>query len=62
MKESTREILGRITADDYDPTSSGKEGSDIDNCQQDIVNGVKLWERVRGLSITVFESGSCVFH
>ena len=44
MKQTTRDILRRITADDYDP-----ERREVDNSQKDIVNGVKLWERVRGI-------------
>lgn len=45
MKESTRAILQRITADGYDSTTDKAE-SGVDE-QKQITNGVRLWEEVR---------------
>jgi hypothetical protein len=42
MKKSTREILQRITADDYDPSSIDESEVDV---QKRITNGVRLWEQ-----------------
>jgi hypothetical protein len=44
MKESTRTILRRITADGYDSSTDNAE-SGLD-AQKQIINGVKLWEQV----------------
>jgi hypothetical protein len=44
MKESTRTILRRITADGYDSSADNTE-SGVD-AQKQITNGVKLWEEV----------------
>lgn len=43
MKESTRAILQRITANDYDPSSDNDEARGDPSKQ--ITNGVKLWEQ-----------------
>lgn len=50
MKESTRDILRCITADDYDP-STNDEDLETEH-QKQMVNGVKLWEQVRDMNCT----------
>jgi hypothetical protein len=43
MKESTRSILQRITAEGYDPAADDSE-SEVD-IQKRMTNGVRLWEQ-----------------
>lgn len=52
MKESTRAILQRITAEGYDASADDAE-SGVDE-QKQVTNGVKLWEQVRRIVIAVF--------
>jgi len=44
MKKETRDILRKVTASDYDPSSPIEEEQNETDLQRRVVNSVKLWE------------------